>query len=457
MKKKSIYIVINIFLTFLASCSTSSNGIQILKELSNPVANDAMAVTLNSFNASWQPVEGINEYRLDVSSASSFSTFIEGYENTIVKDLQKTISNLKSNTSYYYRVRAYLDGRISSNSNTIKVTTDTESLPETALKLEATNFFVGIAVNPIRIGNTKYNEIYQREFNSITAENAMKMRSILKGIDSNGSLIYDWSQSDAIVDYAEANDMNIHGHALIWHRSIPDDLQNFNGTDEEFRALIETYITDVVSRYKGKVDSWDVVNEAIADNSTSTTFRQTLFLERMGEDYIKKCFQYARNADADVKLFYNDYNMTFDQDKQQAVFNVIDDLILDNVIDGVGYQMHINSDFPPKSSIQSATELITQRGLLVHFSELDVRTNQNNSFSQFTDTMALRQKIKVKEVVSVYNDIPNAYKYALTIWGLKDDDSWIIPEYGNMDWPLLFDNQFMKKEAYHGFVEALNN
>ena len=138
------------------------------------------------------------------------------------------------------------------------------TIPENStLKNSAEDFLVGIAVNPNRVQDSKYASVYTKEFNSVTAENAMKMKGIFKGLDDEGNLRLDWTNPDQIVDFAENNNMNIHGHTLIWHESTPDFLKNFNGTDEEFEAIIEKYITAVVTRYKGKIDSWDVVNEAI--------------------------------------------------------------------------------------------------------------------------------------------------------------------------------------------------
>jgi endo-1,4-beta-xylanase len=281
----------------------------------------------------------------------------------------------------------------------------------------------------------------------------MKMAIIFKGLDNMMNISYDWSKSDAIVDYAEANGMNIHGHALIWHESVPSALENFTGTDAEFEAIVEDYITTTVTRYKGKVDSWDVVNEAIADNRSS--LRPTIFRQRMGENYVEKCFQFARNADPDVKLFYNDYNMVTDALKRSGALNLVDDLISKNLIDGVGYQMHININSPSETEMQLATNELINRELLIHYSELDVRTNTDGQLTEFTEQVAFSQRNKVSQVTRVYNNIPDNLKYALTIWGLKDDDSWITPRFGNIDWPLLFDESFGKKEAYFGFIEGL--
>lgn len=325
---------------------------------------------------------------------------------------------------------------------------------DAALKILAGDFLVGVAVNPTRVQDPGYSGIYTKEFNSITAENAMKMKSILQGIDENDNLVYDWINADLIVAFAEANGFNIHGHTLIWHESIPDFLQDFEGTNAQFESIIEKYITAVVARYKGKIDSWDVVNEAITDGTSN--LRQSIFVERMGTDYVKKCFEYARNADGEVKLFYNDYNLVFDMQKQQGAFALIDGLMENKLIDGVGYQMHVDYNFPGKLAIQTATDLIVQRKLLVHFSELDVKTNPKGDIAKFEEERNHAQAKKVYEVVTVYNEIPTAYKYALTVWGLKDDDSWITPRFGFPDWPLLFDSSFAKKRAYAGFIQALD-
>ncbi len=333
---------------------------------------------------------------------------------------------------------------------------DSTSIPENSrLKSTAKDFLVGIAINPSRVQDTDYSALYTKEFNSVTAENAMKMRSIFKGIDEEGNLSLDWTNSDLIVDFAQANDMNIHGHTLVWHESTPDFLKTFEGTNQEFESIIEKYITAVVTRYKGKIDSWDVVNEAIADGTSD--FRESVFLERMGTDYVKKCFQFAGNADKEVKLFYNDYNLVFDSKKQKGAFAIVDDLINSSLIDGIGYQMHIDYNFPNKLALKTATDLIVDRKLLVHFSELDVKTNPKGSIKEFSEKRDMEQAQKVYEVVEVYNAVPNEYKYALTIWGLKDDDSWVTPRYGFPDWPLLFDSSFGKKKAYSAFIQALQN
>ena len=266
---------------------------------------------------------------------------------------------------------------------------------------------------------------------------------------------YDFTAADAIVNYGLTNNMDIHGHTLIWHNATPDWVENFTGTDQEFEDMIEDYITTVVQRYSGQVRSWDVVNEAIEDGSNQ--LRNSVFRQRMGDDYISKCYQFARNADPNVLLFYNDYNLTFDQGKQAAMFAIVDDLASANLVDGVGAQMHIDIFFPTSAQIQTVVDGTVSRGLKMHFAELDVRVNPNNDITSLTPERAVAQQNKVREVVEIYNDIPDTNKFAITVWGIRDNETWLIDFWGQPDWPLLYDSAFQAKKAHTGFLEALDN
>ncbi|MGB7392887.1 MAG: endo-1,4-beta-xylanase [Pricia sp.] len=323
-----------------------------------------------------------------------------------------------------------------------------EPEPDTALKSVATTFSVGMAVQANRLTGM-HDSILRREFNNLTAEYEMKMNIMYP---REGE--YDFTAADAIVDYAVANDMDVHGHALIWYNATPSWVENFSGTDAEFEAMVEDYITTVLERYKGRVRSWDVVNEAINDGSN--TLRNSVFLERMGEDYIAKCYQFARNADPDVLLFYNDYNIEFDTGKRDATFAIVDNLLAQDLIDGVGAQMHISYTFPSRSQIQGFVDATVSRELLVHFSELDIRANPDNDLTtSLTTARAVQQQAKYREVVEIYDAIPEEYKFAITVWGLRDTETWLIDFWGQPDWPLMYDANFNIKKAHTGFLEGL--
>ena len=323
-------------------------------------------------------------------------------------------------------------------------------LPTKSLKSASTSFSVGISTSTPKLDLLSYTQIIEREFESITAEYQMKMNVILpvKGT-------YNWSKADQIVNYAVSKGLKVHGHALVWHESTPDWLLNYQGTDAQFEQEVKDYITAVVSRYKGKVTSWDVVNEGVSDSAGS--LRNTVFKQRMGDDYMVKCFQFAHDADPDSKLFYNDYNLETNIAKQNKVFELIKDWKLRKVpIHGIGFQMHI-SYLTPKDQIQTATNKAVASGLLLFYSELDIRANPNKDISTFTLERSAAQQSKYKEVVQIYNAIPMENKFGITVWGLKDDDSWLLKHHNNFnEWPLLFDANFNAKQAYTGFLEGLN-
>lgn len=317
-----------------------------------------------------------------------------------------------------------------------------------SLKGAANGFSVGTIVRDNRLTGM-HDEVIRRDFNNITSEYQMKMNIMYP---SEGT--YDFGPSDAIVDYGVANGIDVHGHALIWHNATPNWVENFSGTDAEFEDMVRDYIRTVLERYRGKVRSWDVVNEAIEDGSNE--LRNSVFRQRMGDDFIEKCYQMARDVDPDVLLFYNDYNMASDSGKRAAMFEIADRLKALDLIDGIGAQLHISYNGPARSEIQAVVNGTVSRDLLMHFAEIDIRTNPegNTSVTSLSSERALLQKDKYKELAEIYTDIPQANKFAFTVWGLKDNESWLLDFWGVPDFPLLFDANFDPKPAYEGVLEG---
>lgn len=449
MRNLILFFLLSIISLFTA-CANDTEDID-LPVLKDPEANMATDLTNSSFTAGWNFVSTAKAYLLDVSLQSDFSDFISGYESLKVSGLKAEVTGLTEATQYYYRVKAVRGTDESDFSNVVMVTT-TGTLINTDVFLKDkanNNFFVGAAVSTNRLSGD-YNELLTTEFSSITAESEMKMRTIFLGPDN-----YNWSAPDALVQYATENNLNIHGHALVWHVEVPDWMNTFTGSNAEFEQIIEDYIKAVVQRYAGKITSWDVVNEAINDVGG---MRNSIFLEKMGTDYIAKCFQWAREADPDVLLFYNDYNTPENLIKQNDVYALIDNLQSNNIpIDGIGLQMHISIDSPTRIQVQEDVDKAIDRDLIIHFSELDVRVNPDGReiVNTLTEDREFAQRLKYKEVVELYNSIPEAYKYAITLWGIRDPDSWIINQYNRPDWPLLFDNSFDRKSAHTGFLVGL--
>lgn len=437
------------FLLAIASCGDKEVLDPNTNELKAPTTLTISNIGRNAFRVDWTSVPGAEGYEATVALDNAFTDLVQPYVDLRENGTGISVIGLDPSTTYFVRVRTIIDGEKSAYSSTQSGTTLdlTGAEPGDPLKEAATTFAVGMAVRANNI-NGQYDAIYKREFNNLTAEYEMKMNIMYP---SQGN--YDFSRADAIVNYAQENGMQVHGHALIWHSATPSWVDNFSGTDAEFEAMVEDYIKTTVTRYIGKVRSWDVVNEAISDSNGA--MRNTVFLQRMGPDYIKKCHQWVREADPNVLIFYNDYNMVSSNAKRNAALAIVDQLIPENLIDGFGFQMHISYNGPSKSQIESASRDITERNLLLHFSELDVRANPDDNMSILTEARAIEQQQKYKEVVEIYNAIPMDSKFALTVWGLKDNESWLLDFWGHTDWPLMYDEQFNFKKAHTGFLEGL--
>lgn len=438
-----------VFLLVFTSCGTDDSD-DIVYELRAPLLSVPTVKSATAFKLEWQSVNGADAYEVDVAKEASFENYVESYMGLREKGTNLNVIDLEPATSYYARVRTIIGDEKSEYSNVIEVMTNEVAPlePDTPLKDAATTFSVGMAVSTSKLSG-QYDEIYKREFNQITSEWEMKMNIMYPSKDN-----YDFTKADALVDYAVANGIQVHGHSLIWHNATPSWVQNFSGTNAEFEAMIEDYIKTTVGRYKGKIRSWDVVNEAFEDGSGN--LRNSVFKQKMGDDYIEKCYRWTREADPDVLIFYNDYNMVVDDTKRNAAIAMIDDFQKRNVpVDGFGFQMHISYNGPSKSRIASAAKDVTDRNLLLHFSELDVRANPAKDLTNLTLDRSIDQQSKVREVVEVYNAIPEASKFALTIWGLKDNESWLLDFWGHVDWPLLYDANFQIKKAHTGFLQGL--
>ncbi|NLR93355.1 endo-1,4-beta-xylanase [Flammeovirga agarivorans] len=445
---KRILILLSTLVTLLSSCE--DNQVQEVT-LSSPDIYKISNLKASSFTADWTSIVNAQSYELNLATDANFTNLVSPYESVATKEDSYHFEGVENGQTFYVRVKALYKDKSSDYSNSKSITTLEEDgvEPDTPLKDVATTFRVGMATIVNRLNGT-HDEIYKREYNQITAEWEMKMNIMYP---EEGR--YDFTLADQLVEYAQNNNMEIHGHALIWHAATPDWVVNFEGTDAEFSDMVEDYIKTTVTRYKGKVLSWDVVNEAIDD--VGGNYRSSVFLDRMGEEYIAKCFQWAREADPDVLLFYNDYNLCWDRTKLNGVIDkVITNFKTNGIpLDGIGFQMHIGYNGPTKTKIAEHTKLITDEGLLMHYSELDVKINPDNDLTTPTEEREFIQKDKVREVVEVYNAIPESSKFALTIWGLKDDESWIPSVQGHDDWPLLYDNNFTIKKAHTGFLEGL--
>lgn len=296
--------------------------------------------------------------------------------------------------------------------------------------------------------NALYSGVVTKEFNSITTENAMKMAFIHPEQNT-----YNWTDADYLVDYAVKNGKRVHGHTLNWYKNPPAWVTNFQGDAEAWEALLKTHIQTIVSRYKGKVKSWDVVNEAIDDNGA---LRNSIWVQKLGNDYIARCFQYAHEADPDALLFYNDYGHEYGPTKRNAILNLVTGLKNRGIpVHGIGLQMHTRytrSD----ADLATAIETAAATGLKVHISELDIAMNpENNQSLVFSASLAQLQSAKYKHIIKTYNAIPKIQQFGITTWNVSDADSWVPSSNNRPDWPLPFDKDYKRKPAYDGILAGV--
>jgi endo-1,4-beta-xylanase len=310
-------------------------------------------------------------------------------------------------------------------------------------------FPLGVAVDAdMLFSNKRYRDVANNEFNSITAENHLKMYRIHP--EQNR---YDFSKADSIVDFALKNGKRVHGHTLVWFDGSADWLKNFKGTDAEFCSEVKKHIQTVVKHYKGKTTSWDVVNEYLSHNGDSV--RDCIFSRRMGKDYMAQCFKWAHEADPKAILVYNEYGMEWSEKKLQAMKAIALDFQKRKIpIHGLGVQFHIKTFDKNEQILRTLTEL-SQTGLKIHISELDVMVNGHNQANAvYTDSLKQSQIEKYLFVFNAYKKyIPEKQQYGITFWNVSDNDTWLRKVYKINEWPLLFDDNYQRKLLYFKVLE----
>ncbi len=316
---------------------------------------------------------------------------------------------------------------------------------------ESAPFPVGTAVSITRVWeDPTYEAVVRHHFNRVTPESAMKMAAIHPERDT-----YNWVYADGLIDFAEASGKTVHGHVLVWHEALPSWVNEFQGDEAAWTALLEEHVTTVVSRYAGRVAQWDVVNEAFEDDGS---LRATVWAEHIGPDYLELAFQWAAEADPNAALFYNDFGLVSHPDKLAAVLDMVDAFRAHDPpirIDGVGLQLHVDLTRPDVAALESTVDTLTAHGLMVHFSELDVALNPDGSLEEVTDALLEAQRDRYQEIVAAQATLAENVSAGVTVWGVSDADSWIRLEKGRLDWPLLFDEAFQPKPAFFGFKDGL--
>ncbi len=311
-------------------------------------------------------------------------------------------------------------------------------------------FEIGTAIEPGSIDISSEAALMKRHFSCLTAENVMKWSSIQP---TQGNFRFD--NPDKIVNFAQANGMKVRGHTLVWHSQCPDWVFEKNGvtaTKDTVLNRMRKHINTVVTRYKGKVYAWDVVNEAIDDGSG--TYRTSKWYNICGEDFIFEAFKAARQADPQARLFYNDYNEV-DPTKREKIYSLVSRLKAQGLVDGFGMQGHWNIEYPSSDLIVDAINRYASLGVELHVTEMDVSVYTSNSAPQTDYNADIESKLNTAYIR--YFNLFRLHKQKITnvtFWGITDRVSWLNnwPVAGRQNYPLLFDRSNNPKRAYFGVI-----
>jgi GH35 family endo-1,4-beta-xylanase len=296
-------------------------------------------------------------------------------------------------------------------------------------------------------------------FNIVTPENCMKPGPVHPAEDK-----WSFERPDALVKWCAENKMAVHGHTLVWHAQTNNWF--FNGGDKEVvTRRMKDHISTLVGRYKGKIQGWDVVNEAINDNGNAETaktenLRNSRWLRTVGPEFLTLAFKYAHDADPDAKLYYNDYGIEAGP-KHESSMVLLRRLIKDGApIHGVGIQGHWSTANVPYEALDKAIKDYASLGLKVSITELDV-TIRGAAGGQFGPGGRPREvKPPSPEDLKAQADA-YAKLFAIfikhkdviervTFWGLSDRRTWRFGQH-----PLIFDAGNQRKPAYEAITDAL--
>jgi len=334
--------------------------------------------------------------------------------------------------------------------NGVREVTNTGATP--ILKERYAAFFlVGNIISPRDLdnnGSLRF-ELLKKHFNILTAENAMKPMFLQR---EKG--VFTFETADRLVNAVLEADMKMHGHTLVWHQQSPEWINKEGIRRADAVTNLVTHVKTVASHFKGRVVSWDVLNEAVIDNPENpadwkSCLRQSPWYKAIGPEYVEMAFKAAREADPGAKLYYNDYNLD-NRNKALSVYNMVKELNEKNpnvngrpLIDGIGMQGHYRVNTNPET-VTASLNLFTALGVEVSITELDVKAGLN---SQLTETQALEQGIAYARLFTIFKQHA-AVLGRVTLWGLDDGTSWLRDTS-----PVLFDSKLEPKPAFYGALD----
>ncbi|MGH2979894.1 MAG: endo-1,4-beta-xylanase, partial [Solirubrobacterales bacterium] len=309
-------------------------------------------------------------------------------------------------------------------------------------------------MGPVQLGAAVYTEVFQSGldpryratlagYDSITAETAMKISALQP---QRGR--FDFTAADAMVAFAAAHGQQVFGHTLSWcaDPTMPAWLRNGNWSRATLLTLLDQHITAVMTHFRGRVSAWDVVNEALNEDGSR---RDCLWRRVIGDDWVEQAFRFARRADPDARLFYNETRADVPNPKHEATVDLVRDLRQRGVpVDGVGLQFHLTDRMPTRAQVEEAISRLGDLGVDVHISEMDVPVWYLGST---LERKLARQAEVYRAVAEACNAQPACFR--ITTWGFTDRYTWRLPWGTSL--PLPFDSEYRPKPAWTAIQEVL--
>ncbi|GAB1316512.1 Glycoside hydrolase, 10 [Madurella fahalii] len=280
-------------------------------------------------------------------------------------------------------------------------------------------------------------------FGQLVPENGQKWESTQP---TRGSFTY--AQGDITANTARRNGQGLRCHTLVWYSQLPSWVSSGSWTRASLQSVIETHISNVMGHYRGQCYAWDVVNEAVGDDGN---WRPNVFLSTFNTDYFAIAFNAAKRADPDTKLYYNDYNLEYNQAKTDRAVELVRIVQAAGApIDGVGFQGHlIVGSTPSRNNLATALRRFTALGVEVAYTELDIR----HSSLPASSSALVTQGNDFANVVGSCLDVEGCI--GVTVWSFTDKYSWIPETFSGEGDALIYDRNFNRKPAWTSISSVL--
>ncbi|MEO6006029.1 MAG: endo-1,4-beta-xylanase [Opitutus sp.] len=340
--------------------------------------------------------------------------------------------------------------------------------PQSLRAAAGESLLIGCAASALDLQNPKLVAMILQHFSALTAHRDM-MPALM--VDDQGQ--YTFEAGDAVAQFAQEHQLAFYGHMLLWQHLSRDWLfKEKDGSPlprEKALANLRGFIDTVVRHYRGKVKSWDVVNEALSDDD-GEYLRDTPARRAIGDDFIVQAFAFAHAADPDAELYYNDYNIEL-PGKRAKTLRLLRELRAAGVrVDAIGIQGHWMLDGPAPGVISDAIREFHDAGYKVMITELDVdvlpRTVSGANMETvehgpnpypdgLPDDMQQRLATRYGELFDAMLKPPGVTM--ITFWGSHDGRSWLnnFPVKNRTNHALLFNRALEPKPAFQAVLESL--